>query len=118
MPEQNNSDFDETTLKECSCAVLHSKDADGLEIIVDPDQTAPLRSSLIWVCTVCSDLSVGILTISMLIMQPDPSICKINAMVYETNPGHVAQSVGHLTRKSEALSSIPGLAIYFRFSFR
>ena len=32
-------------------------------------------------------------------------------------PGHVAQSVGHLTPKSEVLGSIPGLAIYFRFSF-
>ena len=33
-------------------------------------------------------------------------------------PGRVAQSVGHLTRKSGVLSSIPGLATYFRFSFR
>ena len=33
-------------------------------------------------------------------------------------PGRVAQSVGHLTRKSGALGSIPGLATYFRFSFR
>ena len=33
-------------------------------------------------------------------------------------PGHVAQSVGHLTRKSEVLGSIPGLATYFRFSCR
>ena len=32
-------------------------------------------------------------------------------------PGHVAQSVGHLTRKSGVLGSIPGLATYFRFSF-
>ena len=32
--------------------------------------------------------------------------------------GRVAQSVGHLTRKSEVLGSIPGLATYFRFSFR
>ena len=31
--------------------------------------------------------------------------------------GHVAQSVGHLTRKSEVLGLIPGLATYFRFSF-
>ena len=31
--------------------------------------------------------------------------------------GRVAQSVGHLTRKSEVLGSIPGLATYFRFSF-
>ena len=27
-------------------------------------------------------------------------------------------SVGHLTRKSGVLGSIPGLATYFRFSFR
>ena len=32
--------------------VMHPKDADGIENSVDPDQ----RSSLIWVCTVCSDL--------------------------------------------------------------
>ena len=30
----------------------------------------------------------------------------------------VAQSVGHLTRKSGVLGSIPGLATYFHFSFR
>ena len=34
-----------------------------------------------------------------------------------TKPGRVAQSVGHLTRKSGVLGSIPGLATYFRFSF-
>ena len=33
-------------------------------------------------------------------------------------PGCVAQSVVHLTRKSEVLCSIPDLATYFRFSFR
>ena len=33
-------------------------------------------------------------------------------------PGRVAQSVGHLTRKSGVLGSIPGLATSFRFSFR
>ena len=33
-------------------------------------------------------------------------------------PGRVAQSVGHLTRKSGVLGSIPGLAPYFRFPFR
>ena len=36
----------------------------------------------------------------------------------EKVPGRVAQSVGHLTRKSGVLGSIPGLATYFRFSFR
>ena len=33
-------------------------------------------------------------------------------------PGRVAQSVGHLSRKSGVLGSIHGLATYFRFSFR
>ena len=33
-------------------------------------------------------------------------------------PGCVAQSVGHLTRKSGVPGSIPGLATYFRFYFR
>ena len=37
---------------------------------------------------------------------------------YEWMPGRVAQSVGHLTRKSGVLGSIPGLATYFHFSFR
>ena len=34
---------------------MHPKDAAGIENSVDPDQSAP---SLIWVCTVCPDLSV------------------------------------------------------------
>ena len=33
-------------------------------------------------------------------------------------PGRVAQLVGPLTCKSGVLGSIPGLATYFRFSFR
>ena len=33
-------------------------------------------------------------------------------------PGRVAQLEGHLARKSGVLGSIPGLATYFRFSFR
>ena len=36
---------------------MRPKDADGIANSVDPDQTAPrsslIRSSLIWVCTVC-----------------------------------------------------------------
>ena len=39
------------------------------------------------------------------------------ALFTGTPLGHVAQSVGHLTRKSGVLGSIPGLATYFRFSF-
>ena len=38
--------------------------------------------------------------------------------LYYDIKGRVAQSVGHLTRKSGVLGSIPGLATYFRFSFR
>ena len=37
---------------------------------------------------------------------------------FEVKPGGVAQSVGHLTCKSGVLGSIPGLATYFRFTFR
>ena len=43
-----------------------------------------------------------------------PLLYKINIYL----PGRVAQSVGHLTRKSGVLGSIPGRATYFRFSFR
>ena len=38
--------------------------------------------------------------------------------IYSVVPGRVTQSVGLLTRKSGVLGSIPGLATYFRFSFR
>ena len=41
--------------------------------------------------------------------------------VKDVDPSHKmdpAQSIGHLTRKSGVLGSIPGLATYFRFSFR
>ena len=38
--------------------------------------------------------------------------------VVKISPGRVAQSVGHLSRKSGVLGSIPGMATYFRFSFR
>ena len=36
---------------------MHPKDAEGIANSVDPDQTAP-RSRLIWVCTVCPDMSI------------------------------------------------------------
>ena len=44
--------------------------------------------------------------------------CMFLVSVIHREPGRIAQSVGHLTRKSEVLGSIPGLATYFRFSFR
>ena len=40
-------------------AVMHPKDIDEMANNVDTDQTAPL-SNLIWVCTVCLNLSVPI----------------------------------------------------------
>ena len=43
---------------------------------------------------------------------------KLSQIYNYLKPGRVAQSVGHLTRKSGVLGSIPGLATYFRFSFR
>ena len=45
-------------------------------------------------------------------------IPNIRVVILKLEPGRVAQSVGHLTRKSVVLGSIPGLATYFRFSFR
>ena len=41
----------------------------------------------------------------------------VEGQLLKERPGRVAQSVGHLTRKSGVLGSIPGLATYFRFSF-
>ena len=38
--------------------VMSPEDADGMANIVDTDQTAPSQTSLIWVYTVCPDLSV------------------------------------------------------------
>ena len=43
---------------------------------------------------------------------------KIGVFTNNVRPVRVAQSVGHLARKSGVLDSIPGLATYFRFSFR
>ena len=40
-----------------------------------------------------------------------------NGFFLHLQPGSVAQSVGHLTRKSEVLGLIPGLATYFLLSF-
>ena len=40
-----------------------------------------------------------------------------NNQLRNKGPGHIGQSVGHLTRKSDVVGSIPGLTTYFRFSF-
>ena len=46
------------------------------------------------------------------------AIAFLFGLVTAEKPGRVAQSVGHLTRKSEVLGSTHGLDTYFRFSFR
>ena len=60
-------------------------------------------------------------TIIKIISNPNPpgsSVSQDTVLTLINMPGRVAQSVGHLTRKSGVLGSIPGLATYFRFSFR
>ena len=50
---------------------------------------------------------------------PAGFFCPVSFIFYSVHePGRVAQSVGHLTHKSGVPGSIPGLATYFRFSFR
>ena len=56
------------------------------------------------------------------LLGPDKPImlfsCSFMLKCQQLLPGRVAQSVGHPTHKSGVLGSIPGLATYFRFSFR
>ena len=68
--------------------IILPKDVYEMVNSADPDQTAPLEQS---------DQGLHCL------LKP---IC----------PNTYWQSVGHLTRKSGVLGSIPGLATYFRFS--
>ena len=46
-------------------------------------------------------------------------VCKYNveSKTLLQQPGRAALSVGHLTRTSEVLGTISGLATFFRFSF-
>ena len=53
----------------------------------------------------------------VLFPMPFNPLCTYSAVIC-WKPGRVAQSVGHLTRKSGVLGSIPGLATYFRFFLR
>ena len=56
--------------------------------------------------------------LSLFIIQILPFTAILSEKVLSRLWDRVAQSVGYLTRKSWVLGSIPGLAIYFRFSFR
>ena len=46
-----------------------------------------------------------------------PSLSGSSDILFTRVLGRVARSVGHLTRKSGVLGSIPGLATYFHFFF-
>ena len=52
-------------------------------------------------------------------VEPDLICMKLyHCVISAPKPDRVAQSVGHLTRKSGVLGSIFGLVTYFRFSLR
>ena len=50
--------------------------------------------------------------------QPEFTFCVYSISVYGKQMLIPENMVGHLTRKPGVLGSIPGLATYFRFSFR
>ena len=54
-----SSNLPKIQTKSPTLSVFHQKDVNGIANSEDPNQTAPLgKSSLIWVCIVCPDLSV------------------------------------------------------------
>ena len=65
--------------------------------------------------TATTKLSVGKRLVSVKALCGQRMTCR---ECLKHKPGRVAQSVGHPTHKSGVLGSIPGLATYFRFSFR
>ena len=94
------------------------KDADGKADSVGPNQTSlQEQSSLGRHC--CSAFSVPVFRIFKVsnVVNRESGLPQSGKNIWKM-PGRVAQSVGHLTRKSGVLGSIPGRATYFRFSFR
>ena len=71
-------------------------------------------SPLIWSSAVWGDLSKRCSCKLVNSVDPDQTA---HLQQLDLGPGRVAQSVGHLTRKSEVLGSIPSLATYFLFFF-
>ena len=67
--------------------------------------------------TIKEDLYVAMVCFLFAVLYVYRVLLKLFSYILFT-PGRVAQSVGHLTRKPGVLGSIPGLATYFRFSFR
>ena len=84
-----------------------------------------VQTVLYLTCTMISSVDLGCYRVSgatkqviqMVINEHDISITGI-FQTSQNCKGRVAQSIHHLTRKSELLGSIPGLATYFPFSFR
>ena len=78
--------------------VFCQKDANGIAKSEDPDQTAPM-SSLIWVCTVCPDLSVQKLRV--ITVQGENSLFFSSALktavldlsIHHNHPAHVRESL-------------------------
>ena len=68
----------------------------------------------------CLHLPWSTLTIRSILHSDQLKLCSecIWIIHVQNSAGHVAQLVGYLTRKSEVLGWVPGLATYFRFSFR
>ena len=95
-------------------------DADGMANSVDPDQTAPSRSSLIWVCTVCPCLSVRKLRI-ITVLDSNVSLavygpCHISlipSQVKFAKWGKLKYSKKHLMTASRCKSSPPELITTF-----
>ena len=72
-------------------------------LCTDKEKKRVPKSSLVRACT------AGVFILNMKALYDS---------IHDLSPDRVAQWVGHLTRKSGVLGSIPGLATYFRFSFR
>ena len=79
-----------------------------------PASLKKLRSKL----NVLRPYYVAMVTTVLIIVPMPGRVAQSVGHLTRKSPGRVAQSVGHLTRKSGVLGSIPGLATYFRFSFR
>ena len=63
-------------------AVMHGKDEILMASSVDTDQTAPCRSSLIWVFTDCSEQSITVSRISVVCVL---TVTKISMHIYTRN---------------------------------
>ena len=66
----------------------------------------------------CTDTSFGQVKQLIIFSRSQEALVCMTVALETIDGFHHTCSVGHLTRKSGVLGSIPGLATYFRFSFR